>query len=76
MCILTMKTMTHALRAKNVLEGRGIFAQIVSLDPRLTERGCAYGIRFPCEQADRIKGTLEAKGVPFGILIGDRGRGR
>lgn len=71
-----MKTMTHALRAKNVLEGRGISAQIVSLDPRLTERGCAYGIRFSCEESDRVVGTLEAKGMPYGVLIGDRGRGK
>ncbi len=72
MCILTMKTMTHALRAKNILEGRGIFASVVSLDPRLTERGCAYGIRFSCKDTERIKGTLEAKGIAYGILIGGR----
>ena len=70
MCILTMKSITNAIRAKNVLEGRGISVTIVSIDPRLTERGCAYGIRFDCADAERVKGTLDAKGVPYGVLLG------
>ena len=70
MCILTMKSITHAIHAKNVLEGRGISVTIVSIDPRLTARGCSYGIRFACADADRIKGTLDAKGAPYGVLLG------
>ena len=50
MCILTMKSMTHALRARSVLENRGIEAAVVNLDPKLTARGCAFGIRFPCAE--------------------------
>ena len=70
MCILTMTSITHAIRAKNVLESRGLSVTIVSIDPRLTARGCSYGVRFSCADAERIKGTLDARGVPYGVLLG------
>lgn len=72
MCILTMKSMTHALRAKNVLASRGIVVDVVNLDPKLTEKGCGYGIRFPCGEAAAVQGILAAREVPFGVLMGNR----
>ena len=72
MCILTMQSMTYALRAKSVLEVRGITVSIVNLDPTLTREGCAYGIRFPCVYGEQIRTALKAKNVPFGILIGGK----
>ncbi len=68
-----MKSVTHAIRAKNVLEGRGIPVTIVNIDPRLTAHGCAYGIRFSCADAERVEGTLAAKNVPYGVRIGAQG---
>ena len=47
MLIVTMNTMTQAMRGRSALEARGIPAEIVGLDPSLTGRGCAYGLRFP-----------------------------
>ena len=73
MCILTMRSMTNALRAQSVLAARGLDISIVTLDPALTEKGCAYGIRFSCNEADSIRGQLSAKNVPFGVLIGRTG---
>lgn len=72
MCILTMQSMTHAIRAKSVLSQKGIAVSVVSIDPALTAKGCAYGIRFPCEAEERIRMHLSVKNVPFGILIGRR----
>ncbi len=68
-----MKSMTHALRAKSVLAAKGIAVYVVNLDPALTEKGCAYGIRFSCNEEERIRVYLTAKNVPFGILIGRKG---
>lgn len=76
MCILTMKSVTQAIRAKNVLEGRGISVTIVNMDPRLTAHGCAYGIRFPCADTERVEGTLAAKKIPYGVRIGAQGERR
>ena len=73
MCILTMKSMTHAFRAKSVLAARGISAEVVSLDPKLTEKGCAYGIRFSCSDSTAVERTLTAKALPFGVIMGRRG---
>lgn len=70
MCILTMKSMTFALRAKSVLDSRGISVSVVNLDPHLTERGCAYGIRFACGEQTKVKEILSERGIPFGMLIG------
>ena len=48
MCIVTMKSMTSAIRAKNVLHGKGIAVEIQNLDPSVTAKGCAYGLSFNC----------------------------
>jgi hypothetical protein len=74
MCIATMKTMTRAVKARSVLEGRGIRAEIVSLDPSLTRYGCSYGIRFPCEEETRALRFLEEKNIPWGTVLGTAGR--
>ena len=70
MCILTMQSMTQALKAKNVLEAHGVRVTIVNLDPNLTDKGCAYGIRFLCGLESKVKGILNAKNIPYGILMG------
>ena len=70
MCILTMKNMTQAMKARAALESRGIRGEIVSLDPSLTRNGCAYGIRLPCAQTEDAMRQLEAKKIPWGTVIG------
>ncbi len=72
MCILTMKSVTFALRAKSTLAARGVAAEVVNLDPKLTKKGCAYGIRFSCADAESVQRILTAKDVPFGVLMGNR----
>jgi len=70
MCILTMKTMTRAVKARDALAGRGIRAEIVGLDPALTRYGCSYGIRFPSEEEARARRILEEKNVSWGTVLG------
>lgn len=70
MCIVTMKSMTQALRAKNTLTAKGIATDVQNLDPSVTARGCAYGLSFPCAEMDAIKRILEGKGIPYGEWIG------
>ena len=69
-----MQSMTHALKAKNVLEAHGVRVTIVNLDPNLTDKGCAYGIRFLCGLESMIKGILNTKKIPYGILMGAQDR--
>ena len=70
MCIVTMKSMTQAIRAKNALYAKGILSEIQNLDPSVTARGCAYGLSFSCMDRDVIKHLLEGKGIPYGEWIG------
>lgn len=70
MCIVTMKTMTNALRAKTALSAKGIRADVLNLDPSVTARGCAYGVSFFCEDSESVKRILDAKGIVFGEWIG------
>jgi hypothetical protein len=70
MCVLTMKSMTNALRAKGVLQSRGIIADVMHLDPSVTARGCAYGIAFACSETDGLRRILDDKGIEYGEWIG------
>lgn len=74
MCILTMKTMTRAVKARDALAGRGIRAEIVSLDPALTRYGCSYGIRLSREEQQRAVQLLDEKRIPWGTVLGAGGR--
>ncbi len=75
MCVLTMKSMTNALRAKGVLQSRGIFSDVIHLDPSVTARGCAYGITFACDETDGIRRILDGKGIEYGEWIGGGSHG-
>ena len=70
MCIVTMKTMTNALRAKGALIAKGIPADVIHLDPSVTARGCAYGVSFSCGDSDGVRNVLDSKGIAFGEWIG------
>ncbi len=71
MCIVTMKTMTKAIRGRNAVERAGIQCEIVSLDKTLTKNGCAYGISFPCSDVAEVKGILGLANIGYGVMIGD-----
>lgn len=74
MLIATMKTMTLAMRGKSALDARGIQSEIVSLDPSLTGRGCAYGLRFSARMREEVLGCLNEKKIPWGIVLGGGGK--
>ena len=43
-CIATIPSMNICIKAQKALADNKIFCKIISLDPKLTKRGCAYGI--------------------------------
>ena len=57
--ILTMTSQTLALKAKRVLFQQGISVQIVRPSPRLTPRGCSYGMEMRMHQIARAIDILE-----------------
>ena len=70
-CISAKKSMTHAIKAKRILVAAGIRCEIVSLDGSVTKRGCAYGVSFPCELAERVQRILKKYDLDYEEIIGD-----
>ena len=69
-CISAKKSMTHAVRAKRILNTAGISSEVVTLDGSVTKRGCAYGVSFPCEMTARVQELLKRYGLDYGEIIG------
>ena len=72
-CIIAMRSQTYAAKGKRVLNKAGIRSEIVSIDPSLTQNGCAYGLRIAgniCMQAMHI---LDNNHIIHGDIIGKGG---
>ena len=68
--INSLKSMTHAEKAKRALERAGVRCSIVGLDRSLTSRGCAYGVEYSAADALRVRRVLAANGLDYGDVIG------
>ena len=56
-CIAEIGSMTQAMRAQKVLSEEFIPVTVVKTDSSKSEKGCAYGVSFPCahfENAENI----------------------
>ncbi len=74
-CIIAVQSRTYGAKGKRVLGKAGIRAEIVSIDPSLTKKGCAFGLQLSggyCTDALRI---LDTHGIPHGDSIGRGGFG-
>lgn len=66
-CIITVKTLTHALRGESYLKARGIACRAVKPDGDKT--GCRYGIALNCSNAARAFDMLRGAGLDVGRII-------
>lgn len=62
--IAAIGSMTAAIKAQRALSRTGIIAEIVSLSPEETRRGCAYGISYPLAREAAVRNALRAAGIP------------
>lgn len=69
-CVIAMKSQTAAEQARRAANHERIYAEIVSIDPSITRRGCSMGIRLSCAHVDRMKFILERKNIPYGDIVG------
>lgn len=72
-CILAMKTQTAAERARRIAVMEKIPAEVVSIDPSVTRRGCSIGIRMPCSYISAFQKILDRKNITYGDVIGRGG---
>ena len=68
-CIASMRSMTYAMKAKHALTDQGIPCEITSLDPSMTARGCAYGVKFNCVYESAVKNTLTKSGISYSQML-------
>ena len=61
--------MTHAIKAKKALEEYYIDCEIVKLDPTMTKKGCAYGVKFNCVNLDSANNAFKKFSVRYTELI-------
>lgn len=74
-CIATIPSLNICIKAQKALAENAIFCKIVSIDPKLTRRGCAYGIEFSCSDEHNVKSILRRAGIsPSQFLRNEEGK--
>ena len=72
-CIATIPSINICIKAQKALADNKIFCKIISIDPKLTKRGCAYGIEFSCSEEKNVKSILRRVGIyPSQFLNADQ----
>lgn len=72
-CIATFSSLNISIKAQKALSSNGIYGKIISIDPKITRRGCAYGIEFSCSDEPKIKQVLRSMGIKYGQIINNTG---
>ena len=62
--LITMRSLTHAMKAKKLLSEYGMEARVVKPDASRTEKGCGYGIYVSGDRYERAKSLLSENGLP------------
>ena len=68
-CIATLTSLSLCIKAQRILSKEAIFCKVVSVDPRLTRRGCAYGIEFSRTELQRVNQILKSHGIRYGQIL-------
>ncbi len=67
--VLTMTSQTLALKAKRALLRQGIAVKLVRPSPRLTSKGCTFGLELDAGLVMRAIDILEGDRIPFGEIL-------
>ena len=67
--ILTMTSQTNAMKAKRLLERNGIYVKIVRPSPRLTPKGCSFGLQIDIRLLASAVKYLEQNGISYGEVL-------
>ena len=62
-CIAVIGSVTRAMRAQNVLREAGIRCAVVKAESFRGDRGCTYGVSYPCPWESRIRMLLQNAGI-------------
>jgi len=73
-CVIGMKSPTAAEKARRIAVSEKIRAEVVSVDPSVTKRGCSLGLRLSCADVERLTEILDRRNISYGDVIGRSGR--
>ena len=69
MCIIALRSMTYAIKAKNTLQDSYIDCEIVKLEPSMTKKGCAYGVSFNCVNTNNVINAMKKSSINYTELL-------
>lgn len=63
LCRLSAGSMTAAMKSQRELARNAIRVTVVKISPSQNDKGCVYGIEFPCVLSGNVRSTLDAAGI-------------
>ena len=67
--VLTMHSQTAAMKAKRSLEKKDIYVQIVRPSPKITPKGCSFGLQMDARLVSTVLYYLEKEEIPYGEIL-------
>ncbi|MCD8315202.1 MAG: DUF3343 domain-containing protein [Firmicutes bacterium] len=68
-CIYRFPSITYAERVSRALTKESILHKITELNPKLSEKGCAYGIEIPCYEYGNVNNILSRLRVRYEYIM-------
>ena len=70
LAIITVGTVTYALKCRKLLSKAGIQSKLVKLDSSKTSKGCTYGIELRSEDFYSAVVILRENGIDYSLYSG------
>lgn len=67
-CIITVKSITYALKGEAILKKSGILCKVVKTEG-MGNGGCKYGLSLSCNQVSTALDILKRNGIEIGKVI-------
>lgn len=64
-CFAELGSLTLAMKAQEALAAAAIPCAVEKAEAAASGRGCAYGIRFSCQQESNVRAVLSAARIPI-----------
>ena len=64
-CYAGFKSLTLALRGKEVLDGNAIASEVVKKDPKNSKKGCSYALMISCGQKRNCENLFRIHRVSY-----------
>ncbi len=66
--IITVSSVTYAMKLKKQLERSGVFSEVIKVDSRRTDKGCTYGVRLDSRYIYDAVNVLKKYGINYSVI--------